>query len=192
MKNFRRSLIFAVIIVCAVATVAVAQNASTVSGSVWFDTFAGKNGVVLYPQYAWGVKTRTGDFDGYGFIESAPREPLFTNNLVVFTPAKFRMFSVQTETGGLPRGVKGAPEAKGFFQVGPRLNVHEAVPKLKGTMHYLFVTALPSFRGIRPNNLLIAGATNRVSIANDVELSVEGYRRIFGGRRPDYSEYWFL
>src|SRR3989344_6081284 len=122
MKRVRRSLIFAVIIVCIAATVAVAQNVTpAVSGSVWFDAFAGKNGVVLYPQYGWGVKTRVGDFDGYGFIESAPREPLFTNNLVVFTPAKFRMFSVQTETGGLPRGEKGAPEAKGFFQVGPRL-----------------------------------------------------------------------
>jgi len=63
--------------------------------------------------------------------------------------------------------------------------------KLKKPVHHLFVTALPRFVGIRPNNLLIAGASNGFHIAKGVDGSIEGYRRFFP-HRPDYAEYWAL
>ena len=154
------------------------------SGSIWLDVFGGQRGIVAYPQYSWEMGTPIGNVGGYGFIEVAPHEPLFTNHLVVYTPVK--QFSVHTETGGLPRA------GLSFFQVGPRLNVHETVPVLKKPLRRLLVAVLPHLSGIRPNNMLIAAATNRVKISEGVEMSAEGYRRFFPGRRPDYGEYWFL
>ncbi len=167
--------------------IAQTKNSSTqATGSVWLDTFGGRQGLVVYPQYAWGLKTGVGNFSGYGFIEAAPHEPLFTNNLVVYTPTKLPQFSVHTETGGMPE------KSLGFFQVAPRWNVHETIPGLKRPLHHIFVVVLPRFIGIRPNNLLLAGATNRFKVAPGVRASVEGYRRFFGGGRRDYSEYWFM
>ncbi|MES2213662.1 MAG: hypothetical protein V4473_02375 [Patescibacteria group bacterium] len=152
----------------------------------WVDTFGGSQGAVLYPQYGWSLKTSVGSLNGFGFMEVAPHEPLFTNHLVVFTPGKQSVFSVQTETGAVPNLTLG------FHQIGPRVNIHALVPKLKKPLHHLFVTALPRFIGIRPNNLLLAGASNRFTVAKNVQASVEGYRRFFAGNRPDYAEYWFL
>jgi len=156
------------------------------TGSLFVDLFYGSEGPVIYPQYSWGVEGSAGSLTGYGFVEVAPDEPFFTNHLVVYTPSRFKQFSVHTETGGIPG------EGLSFFQVGPRLNVHETIPALKTPLHHLFVTALPHVIGIRPHNLLIAGATNRFELISGLEVSAEGYRRIFGDNVPDYSEYWLL
>lgn len=163
-----------------------AQNvAPPATFHVWSDFFGGNQGAVVYPQYAWSVNTSAGNFSGFGFVEVAPREPFFTNNLVVYTPPQVAWFSVHTETGGVP--FKGLS----FFQIGPRINVTEVVPKLKKPMHHLFVAALPRFEGIRPNNLLVAGATNRFKLTNSIDWSIEGYRRFFPNHH-DYAEYWLL
>src|SRR4029077_16278375 len=79
-----------------------AQEPPKATLHVWSDFFGGNQGVVLYPQYAWGIKTSFGNCNGYCFIEVAPHEPLFTNHLAVFTPKAVPWFSVHTETGGLP------------------------------------------------------------------------------------------
>ena len=169
--------------------IAIAANAQeppkTAYLHAWSDVFGSYDGAVLYPQYAWGVTTPIGNFNGYGFIEAAPHEPLFTNHLAVFTPKPAAWFSVHTETGGLP------DKGLSFFQVGPRINVAEVAPKIRKPLQYLFVAALPRSEGIRPNNLLVAGATNHFKITDGVEGSFEGYRRFFP-HRPDYAEYWFL
>jgi hypothetical protein len=148
--------------------------------------FGGSQGVVLYPQYGWSLKIPSGTLGGYGFVESAPHEPFFTNHLIVYTPSAAKFFSVHTETGGIPA------KTLGFHQIGPRMNIHEAVPALKKPLQRLFVAALPRFIGIRPNNLLVASATNRFKVTRHAEASIEGYRRFFPGNRPDYAEYWFL
>ena len=182
------------VVILFVAAVLVATNTATAqtngnppqaTGSVWLDLFAGPDGVVVYPQYGWGLKTRSGDFSGYGFVETAPHEPFFTNHLVIYTPKKIQQFSVHTETGGIPL------DSLGFVQVGPRLNVHETISVLKKPLHHLFITVLPHLTGIRPDNLLIAGATNRFRVAG-IQMSAEGYRRFFGDDVPDYGEYWLL
>jgi hypothetical protein len=157
-------------------------------GAVWLDIFGGPRGAVIYPQYAWKVDTIAGTFTGFGFVEVAPREPFFTNNLLVYTPPKATWLSVHTETGGLP----DASPRLGFVQVGPRINAQELVPGLKKPLHYLFAAVLPRFIGIRPNNLLLSGATNKFHVARGLDGSIEGYRRFFPGHRPDYAEYWFL
>lgn len=162
-----------------------AQDSPKATLRVWSDFFGGNQGVVIYPQYAWGVTTPIGNFSGFGFVEVAPHEPFFTNHLAVFTPKAANWFSVHTETGGLPNaGLR-------FFQIGPRINATAVVPKLKKPMHHLFVAVLPRFEGIRPNNILVAGATNRFAITKGLQGSVEGYQRFFP-HRPDYAEYWFL
>jgi len=185
----RLRLFFSIIFV-ALHGVAMAQISSLqpkATGVVWLDTFAGPQGIVVYPQYAWSLKTDLCNLSGYGFFEAvAPHELPFTNHLVICTPAKLPQFSIHTETGGFPT------KSLGFFQVAPRLNVHETIPALKRPMSYLFVAVLPRFIGIRPNNLLIAGATNRFKILPDVKGSVEGFYRVFGGGRPDYGESWLL
>jgi len=84
------------------ATTAAAQNNTPrATGSVWLDVFGGPQGAVIYPQYSWNVNTRAGSIGGYGFLEVAPHELLFTNHLVIYTPPK-RWFSIHTETGGIP------------------------------------------------------------------------------------------
>lgn len=167
---------------------AFAQDAPTTpqaTAHVWVDAFGGKDGVVIYPQYAWSLETSAGKVTGFGFGEGAPHEPLFTNHLLVFSPGKQNVFSVHTETGGLPA------DGRAFFQAGPRVNIHEAVPKLKGTVAYLFVAVLPHLEGIRTNNVLVSGATKPVPIVKSVEFSLEAYRRFFLDG-PDYSEYWYI
>ena len=159
-----------------------------VSGAVWLDIFGGPSGAVIYPQYAWKAKTFIGTFNGYGFVEVAPHEPFFTNHLVVYTLPVARWFSLQTETGGKPNA---APRV-GFFQLGPRVNIHEVFPGLKKLLDHLFAAVLPRFVGIRANNLLLAGGTNKFRVARGLEVSVEGYRRFFASGRPDYAEYWLL
>ena len=180
MKTF--ALLFVLVVFAATATAQ--NNPRVISGNVWLDAFGGPQGGVFYPQYSWGAKTPIGNLNGYGFVEVAPHEPFFTNHLVIYSPIP--PFSVQTETGGIPR------KHLGLFQIGPRINIHEVVPALKKPLHHLLVTALPRFRGIRPNNLLLSGATNQFKVATGFEVSVEAYRRFFAGGRPDYSEYWLL
>lgn len=167
---------------------AVAQtnnNPPQATGSAWLDLFASPDGVVVYPQYGWSVRTSAGGFSGYGFVESAPHEPFFTNHLVVYTPPKMPWLSVYTEMGGAPA------KSSWFFQAGPRVNLHEAFTPLKKPAQNLFVAALPRST-TRPDNYLVAGATNRFRIARGVQVSVEGFRRFFPGKHPDYGEYWFL
>lgn len=161
-----------------------AQEAPRAFVHAWTEGFATPRGAILYPQYAWGVKTSGGNINGFGFVESTPNERMFSNHLVWYTPPKVNWFSVHTETGGFPA------HNLGFFQVGPRINVTEAVPKLKKPLARLFVTALPRFVGISPNNILVGGATNSVKIKG-ISVWGEGYRRFF----PDgsgYGEYWLM
>jgi hypothetical protein len=150
----------------------------------WTDTFGLSQGVILYPQYAWSVKTSTVAVNGFGFVESAPHERLFTNNLVWFTPTQAKWFSVHTETGGFPA------HNLGFYQIGARVNTTEMIPRLKKPLARLFVAALPRFIGIRPNNILVAGATNPVKIKR-AEIWTEAYYRFFPSGHP-YGEWWFL
>jgi len=150
------------------------ENIAPTTAHVWLDTFGGSQGAVVYPQYGWSVATAAGNFSGFGFVEVAPREQLFTNHLVIYTPSSLKWLSVHTETRGVPRA------GLSFFQVGPRVNFTEAIPKLNKPLNRLFFVALPSLAGIRTNNLLLAGATNRYAITESVQVSVEGYRRFFG------------
>lgn len=152
---------------------------------VFADGFCGNEGCVAYPQYAWMAKTPVGTTSGYGFVEAAPHEPFFVNNLVIITPTAAPWFSVHSEIGGKPNlGLS-------FVQVGPRVNVTKAIPKLGKPMDHLFVTVLPRFEGIRPNNLLLAGATNPLKVTKDLSVSIEGYRRFFP-HNGYYGEYWIL
>jgi hypothetical protein len=190
----RKVLLLLVVLSFLTPALLLAQDPPKAEAHVWADVFGGKDGVVLYPQYGWSAETRIGKWNGFGFVETAPHEPHFTNHLVIFTPGKQKAFSVHTETGGRiadfePVPGKTIPPA-GFFQVGPRLNLHEAMPRVKKGMSYLFVAALPEFKGIRTNNFLMAGSTNKFPITESIGLSVEGYRRFFEG--PDYAEYWLL
>lgn len=163
-----------------------AQEAPKAFVHVWAEGFVTPRGAILYPQYAWGITTPKGNVNGFGFVESTPGERMFSNHLVWYTPPKTSWFSVHTETGGFPA------HNLGFFQVGPRINVTEAIPRLKKPLARLFITALPRFIGIRPNNILVGGATNSVKVKiKSIEMWGEGYRRFF----PDgsgYGEYWLM
>lgn len=165
---------------------ATAQNGN-VDGKIWLDLFEGPAGSVLYPQYAWELKSRAGTLWGYGFLEAAPHEPGFTNNLVVYVPARLPQFSLWTETGGAPHVQDGF-----LFQVGPALNVQEVIPPLKRVVGGLFVAQLPSLGNARPPNTLIAGETKRFPFLAGSTISLKGFRRFFPGKRADYSEYWIL
>jgi len=151
---------------------------------VWIDGFALDKGVVLYPQYSWNATTPAGSFNGYGFIESTPGERVFANNLMIYTPRNIDWFSIHVEVGGFPA------HDLGFHQIGPRININEAVPGLKKSFPRLFVAVLPRFIGIRPNNILVAGASKPVSIRN-TDVWVEGYSRFFPKGLP-YGEYWVM
>jgi len=164
-----------------------AQEKPKAEGHVWIDAFGGNQGLTVYPQYGWKLPTSLGGLSGYGFpVEITAHEQGFLNNLVIFTPGKQNMFSIHTETGAVPM------LHLGFHQIGPRVNVHEVIPKAKKVMDYTFVTVLPRFIGIRPNNLLIAGSTKKFKVRKDVRAFIEGYRRFFPGGRPDYAEYWMM
>ena len=160
------------------------ETAPKASLHVWSDEFAGPDGPVAYPQYGWRLKVPTGTLSGYGLASVVPHEKFFTNHLVVYTPSIAPWFSVHTETGGNP--IAGGH----FHQIGPRVNIANVVPKLK-SMDHLFVAVLPRFIGVRPNNILLSGATNPFKVTKSVQMSVEGYRRFFphGGY---YGEYWVL
>ena len=154
MKNVVRSFLF---LIC-ISVSLFAQESPKATFHLWADGFATRQGAILYPQYAWSVKTSGGNVNGFGFIESTPNERAFSNHLVWYTPPKVSWFSVHTETGGFPF------HNLGFFQVGPRINVTDAIPKLKNPLGRLFVAVLPRFIGIRPNNILIGGFTNSMKI----------------------------
>lgn len=180
-------LLVAALAVFLLAGSASAQSSSQlpISGSTWVEVFVGPDGTVLYPQYAWATDGLLGNLSGYGFVEEAPREPFFTNHLVVYCPPKSPLCA-HTETGG-------APGRDTFhIQAGPRINVHTLVPALRKTLTHLFVTQLPGFVGGRPPNTLLAGGTKKFRVAPKLTASIEGYRRFFPGERPDYSEYWLL
>jgi hypothetical protein len=180
--------VFAIVFALAVAaTGSMNAQESTPKASlhVWNDTFASTSGAVVYPQYGWQLKVPTGTFSGYGLGSAVPHQEFFTNHLVIYTPQVAPWFSVHTETGGNPNA--GAH----FFQIGPRINVTSAIPKLKKPLDHLFITALPRFEGVRPNNLLVAGGTNNFKVTKTVSVSIEGYRRFFP-RGGYYGEYWVL
>jgi hypothetical protein len=176
-----------------IPSTAEAQEKPKAEFHVWVDAFAGTEGLVLYPQYGWKIETGAGKFNGYGFLERAPKEPLFTNHLFIFTPGKQRVLSVRTETGGRVAEFEPVPDkivpAAGFFQIGPQLNFHEAVPAMKKSGISLVATWLPQLAGIRSENYLVAGG---FSIRRNQEwgIFVDGYRRFFSG--ADYSEWWLL
>ena len=179
--------IFAIVFAVAVIAMgsSLAQEAPKASLHLFSDQFGGADGAVFYPQYAWHVKVPTGTASGYGFGEVAPYEEFFTNHLVILTPDKAPWFSVHAEIGGKPNlGLS-------FVQIGPRINLTSAIPWLARPMDHAFFTALPRWEGIRPNNALLAGATNRFKVTNNLQASIEGYRRFFphGGY---YGEYWLL
>jgi hypothetical protein len=162
-----------------------AQDSPRVALHLFGDQFMGIQGPVVYPQYAWNIGLPIASVGGYGYLEAAPHQPFFTNNLVVFTPNAATWFSVHTETGGMPN------EGLKFFQIGPRINMTCAIPKVKRPMEHLFVAVLPRFEGVRPNNILLAGATNRFKITGFLLGSVEGYRRFYP-RGAYFGEYWAL
>lgn len=139
----------------------------------------------MYPQYSWKFVSPV-IVTGYGFVERAPGEPLFTNHVNTATVSAFPYVSVRTETGGAP--VLG----NYFFQVGPQVNLHEVVRPLKKELAYLIVAQLPKLAGGRPPNTLIAGGTREFKITDGLGISAEGYRRFFPGGRPDYGEYWVV
>ena len=65
------------------------------------------------------------------------------------------------------------------------------IPGLRKPLDHIFLTFLPEFEGIRPNNVLIASATNSLPVSKTLLVSVEGYNR-FLSRHSHYGEYWFL
>lgn len=164
--------------------VAMAEEPPKATLHAWGDAFGLSQGAILYPQYAWSVKTSAIAINGYGFVESTPNERMFSNHLVWYTPTKAPWFSVHTETGGFPA------HNLGFHQIGPRINTTEAIPQLKKPLARLFVAVLPRFIGIRPNNLLVAGATNPVKFKK-AEVWTEAYYRFFPSGHP-YGEWWIL
>jgi hypothetical protein len=113
----------------------------------WIDAFGGSQGAVVYPQYVWTIVTPVGAFNGFGLAEVIPHEEFFTNHLMSFTPSSFKGFlSTRLPRAGLS-----------FFQLGPRVNFTEAVPKLKKPMNQLYLAALPRFEGIRPQQSPASG-----------------------------------
>lgn len=162
-----------------------AQETPKASLHLFSDEFAGADGAVFYPQYAWILKVPIGMASGYGSGEVAPYEDFFTNHLVIYTPSFATWFSVHTETGGYPN--KGMH----FFQIGPRINVPNAIPAIKKPIDHLFVTALPRFIGVRPNNILVAGATNQFKLGRNAQWWIEAYCRFFP-QGQHYNEDWFL
>lgn len=162
-----------------------AQETPKASLHLYSDQFGGSDGAVFYPQYAWNVKIPTGRMSGYGFGEVAPYEPFFTNHLIIYTPNFASWFSVHTEVGGAPN--KGTH----FVQIGPRINPIAIAPQLKKPMAFMFVTALPRFEGVRPNNLLVAGGTNTFVLNKNLGWHIESYIRIFPGGSY-YNENWVL
>lgn len=169
---------------CLSGLVLTAQDNPKATFHAWVDSFGLNRGTILYPQYAWSVKTPGTTIRGFGFIASTPGERSFSNHLIWLTPDKAKWFSVHTETGGFPF------HDLGFFQVGPRVNITEAVPRLKKPLARLFVTALPRFIGIRPNNILVAGATNPLKLGK-IQIWDESYYRFFP-KGPPYGEHWIL
>ena len=172
------------------AAVTASAQTTGVSGSVWADLFIGPDGDVVYPQYSFKAKTGIGTLTGYGFLERAPHEPLFTNHVNTFTFPFLPILSVRTEVGGALTDVEGSGTGH-FFQAGLQANAHQIVPPLTRVMDYLVVTQLPGMTGIRPPNTLIAGATRHFPL-KDISVFAEGYRRFLPGGRPDYGEYWLV
>ncbi len=157
------------------------------TGKVFADLFVGPDGDVIYPQYTFEVKTGAGNITGYGFLERAPGEPLFTNHVNTFAPKGITsVLRVRTETGGAPGN------SFYFFQVGPQVQLHEAVPVLKKAMGYVVLGYLPSLAGPRPSNTILAGGTRTFRPSGGLEISAEGFRRFFGNGGADYAEYWVL
>lgn len=170
-------------------SVVVAANAQTgdqkATGTVWLDLAAGNNGGVIYPQYAWAAPVSGGTFSGYGFLESAPYERLFMNNLVTFTPTDASWFTAHGEIGGLPG------HAKGLVQLGPRVNLQKIIPKLNKAASYVFVAYLPALAGIRTNNVLVAGESRQFPIVGQrFTAHIEAFDRIFANF--SYGEVWFV
>lgn len=158
------------------------------TGNVWLDVFAGPAGAVVYPQYGWAMNTTAGKFAGYGFVEVAPHEKLFSNNLVNFTPAGAKWFTIHGELGGLPA------HKRGFAQLGPRFNFVAAAPETKKVLAFAFAVYLPELTGIRTRNVLIAAESQKFSLTphGKIKGSLEFFDRIFPDKNPDYAELWLV
>ncbi len=155
------------------------------TGSVWLETFAGPDGAVIYPQYAWTIPTAAGKFGGYGFVQSAPHERVFNNNLVNFTPKAAQWFTAHGEIGDVMF------HRKGFVQLGPRANIQKMIPKLDKILPNLFIAYLPAFAGIRTNNVLVAGATLQFPVVSKhFGVHLEAFNRTFADF--SYGEAWLI
>ena len=164
----------------------------------WMDIFVGAQAPTLYPQYGWRAKTKIGTFSGYGFVERSTGEPLFANNLVIWTPPGQKLVSIRTETGGRLADFNPVPgkivHPGAFFQYGPQVSIVEAVPPIKKVMKGLVATYLPKLglSGIRRTNYLVGFGTQSLKLPGHTEVRLEGFRRFFGDHVPDYAEYWLL
>jgi hypothetical protein len=154
------------------------EGHATASANVWLDTFGTSQGAVIYPQYSWTIHVPNMKVSGYGYVESAPGEALFTNNLVVFTAPKVPWFSVHTEVGG------ALNQSATFVQIGPRFNATDGIPRLRGVFEHLFAAVLPRFEGVR----LIISCWLRGVIASGSVRFVYRSRAIDGSfRRGDLT-----
>jgi hypothetical protein len=174
------------ILTLAMTFVASAQSGDPkATGSVWLDAFGGPKGAVIYPQYTWSIPTSIGSFGGYGFLESAPHELLFSNNLIGFTPAVTPWFTVHSEVGGLPG------KQLGFVQLGPRVNFHKAIPGVHKAMAFAWAAYCPELVGIRTKNVVVAGASQAFPvIGRRLTAHIEAFDRIFAN--GSYGEMWLV
>ena len=168
-------------------TIAFAANAQQsdqkATGNAWLDVFAGKNGAVIYPQYTWSAPTPFGNCGGYGFVESAPGELLFNNNLVNCTPSVTPWFTIHAEIGDV------TAHQKGFVQLGPQVNLNKVIPGTSKAVTMLWASYLPAMAGIRTNNFVIAGASRQFPVVGQrFTAHVEAFDRIFG--TWSYGEIW--
>ncbi len=181
----RKALPLLMLILAAALAAHAQQGDPQATGNVWLDIGGGRAGALVYPQYKYSLPIEGGVIAGYGFCETAPYEEVFCNNLILVTGTDLPWLTTQMETGGLPA------HAKGFFQVGPRVNLQELVPKLKRFTPNLFVAYMPKLAGIRTNNFLIAGATNQLPIIGTLLTShVEAFNRTFS--TFSYGEAWLV
>ena len=170
-------------------TLAFAASAQTTeqkpSGNAWLDAFGGPSGVVIYPQYTWSVPTSFGSCGGYGFVESAPRELLFNNNLINCTPGKAPWFTVHSEVGDVPA------RTKGFVQLGPQVNLNKVIPGAPKAVTSFWASYLPALSGIRTKNLVVAGSSVQFPVIGErLTAHIEAFDRIFANW--SYGEIWVV
>ncbi len=178
-----RHFTLTILALVAFATCALAGERAT--ASAWLDTFGGPAGAVVYPQVSWSVPTAIGPCYGYSFWESAAREKFFNNNLVDCSPAFTPWFAVHVEVGDVPF------HGKGFVQVGPRVNLHKAIPRANRLFAFAWASYLPALKGIRTDNVVVAAASQQFPvIGKRFTAHMEAFDRKFEGW--SYGEAWFV